>query len=69
MRSNQITLKIERFGEDAPNSNYQKIEIYSDGNNIYETLSNITQLAVDTISKTSKTKRFGTNDIKITEEP
>lgn len=69
MRRNQITLKIERFGEDAPNGKYQKIEIYSDGNNIHETLSNINQLAIDTIERTSKIKRFGANDVKVTEEP
>ena len=41
MRRNQVTIKIERFGDQAPeNANgHQIISVYADANNVYEALA------------------------------
>ena len=63
MRLNQITLKIERFGGEAPNKEYQKIEVFGDGKDISSALQNIYKIAIETINNTSKNERLNIKDI------
>lgn len=42
MRSNQVEIKIRRFGDDVPlayNDDKQIINVYADSNNLFEALS------------------------------
>ncbi|MDZ5758963.1 hypothetical protein RAK27_09875 [Carnobacterium maltaromaticum] len=55
MRNNQVTIKIERFGEDIPDEfkemNMQVMSVYADGNNLHETLCGAFQLALNEVAK------------------
>lgn len=55
MRKNQVTIKIERFGEDLPDEfkelNMQVMSVYADGNDLYETLCGAFQLALNEVAK------------------
>lgn len=55
MRKNQVTIKIERFGEDLPDDfkelNMQVMSVYADGNDLHETLCGAFQLALNEVAK------------------
>ncbi|MBO2022700.1 hypothetical protein J4737_01935 [Listeria monocytogenes] len=55
MRKNQVTIKIERFGEDIPDEfkemNMQVMSVYADGNDLHETLCGAFQLALNEVAK------------------
>lgn len=60
MRRNQVTIKIERFGEEASNNHHQIIEVYADSNNIWEALAAANKEATNIIEKNTKLTYFGT---------
>lgn len=39
MRRAQISIKLELFGDQAANGHAEKITVYADSNNIYETIN------------------------------
>lgn len=55
MRKNQVTIKIQRFGDvvpkDYPNEDRQTISVYADSNNLYEALTAAYNAAVNEIAK------------------
>lgn len=58
MRKNQVTIKIERFGDQVPeifNANSLEINVYADSNNVYEALALAYQEALNQI------KTYGDN--------
>lgn len=59
MRRNQVTIKIERFGEDASNGKHQIIEVYANSNNIWEALVAANKEATNIITKNDKLPDFG----------
>ena len=64
MRKNQISIKIERFGDQSPDGKHQVIEVYADSNNIWEALTKANNLVADAITKTSPAS-LGTSSISI----
>lgn len=54
MRRNQVSIKVERFGDQASNGKHQIIEVYADSNNILEALtdafSEVSRKIIDTSS-------------------
>lgn len=67
MRKNQISIKIQRFGDEAPNGRGQTINIYADSNNIWEALAAANNLAATAITQTDKLPNFGVTNISIEE--
>ncbi|HFK0083760.1 hypothetical protein GYN12_06980 [Lactococcus piscium] len=55
MRENQVTIRIERFGDGVPEEfqeyKLQVMEVYADGNDLYGTLYGAFQLALDEVAK------------------
>lgn len=68
MSKNKLTLKIERFNSEAPNGEYQKIEIYADGKDISSTLIELYKIAIETVNTTSRNKKLNIEDIVNTQE-
>lgn len=75
MRKNQITIRIERFGEDIPEElkemNMQVMSVYADGNNLHETLIGAFQLALNEVSKYNHddfTRRESFDSLKLTQK-
>lgn len=53
MRKNQVTIKIERFGDQVPeifNADSIEINVYADSNNVYEALALAYREALEQIS-------------------
>ncbi|WP_317945013.1 hypothetical protein [Carnobacterium maltaromaticum] len=65
MRENQVTIRIERFGDGVPDEfqeyKLQVMEVYADGNDLYETLCGAFRLALNEVEKYGK-KCSGTKD-------
>lgn len=63
MRKNQVTIKIQRFGEDVPDEfkemGTQVMSIYCDGNNLYEALCGAFQQALNEVAKYNEFPSFG----------
>lgn len=75
MRKNQITIRIERFGEDIPEEfkemNMQIMSVYADGNNLHETLCGAFQLALNEVAKYNHddfTRRESFDSLKLTQK-
>lgn len=55
MRKNQVTIRIERFGDvvprDYPKEERQTISVYADCNNLYEALTAAYNAAINEIAK------------------
>lgn len=66
MRKNQVTIHMERFGDQVP-KNYpldmQTIDIYVDSNNIYEALSKAYAEAINQLAKYEKIPAFGVCEV------
>ena len=70
MRNNQVSIKIERFGDQVPeelNGRSLEIEVYADANNIYEALAAAYTKVMEEIQKYEKLPSFGcvTGDTEI----
>lgn len=64
MRKNQVTIKIDRFGDEAPEGCKQKtIEVYADSNDIWEALAAAFKGATTEICKDTQLPNFGRLDI------
>ena len=60
MRRNQVSISIERFGDEAPDSSKQiTIQVYADANNIYEALAAAYYEALDAIQEDQPLPSFG----------
>lgn len=60
MRNNQISITIERFGDEAKNGRKsQKLRIYCDSNNVWEALTGAYHEATSEVLKTDPLPRFG----------
>lgn len=68
MRKNQVTIKIERTGDQVPESfspdvetqyRQQKISVYADSNNLYEALCAAIQQVMTEIEKYENIPSFG----------
>jgi len=59
LRTNQVTIKIERFNASAPNGEIQRIEVYADANNIYEALAAAYYEALSRVSEGKRLPVFG----------
>ena len=69
MRKNQVTIKIERFGDQAPKSlEHQCFTVYCDSNNIYEALAGAYKSVLDEIEKTTPIPSFGARETHIIDE-
>lgn len=66
MRTNQITITVERFGDQAPesedSSKHQVFSVYCDSNNIYEALAGAYKSVIDEIEKSTKLPSFGARE-------
>ena len=66
MRSNQVEIKISRFGDAVP-SNYnddrQIIQVYADSNNLYEALSVAFSEVIKELQKYENVPSFGRVDV------
>lgn len=63
MRKNQVSIKIERLGDQVPehlNGGSLEIEVYADSNNIYEALAAAYTKVMEEIQKYEKLPSFGT---------
>lgn len=62
MRKNQVTITIERFGDQIPaelNADSIRIDVYADSNNIYEALTAAFDKALSEIKNTQRIPEFG----------
>ena len=62
MRKNQVSIKIERFGDQVPeqlNGDSLEISVYADANNIYEALAAAYSKVLEEIKKHEKLPSFG----------
>ena len=62
MRSNQVEIKISRFGDEVPsayNNDRQIISVYADSNNLFEALSVAYSEAIRELQKYEKIPSFG----------
>jgi hypothetical protein len=63
MRSNQVEIKIRRFGDEVPsfyNSDKQIISVYADSNNLFEALSVAYSEAIQKLQEYEQIPSFGT---------
>jgi|GEM_PF-7016656 len=58
MRPNQVSVRIERFGDEIPGG-YQEITVYADANNIYEALNVASLEVLQAIQATEALPSFG----------
>lgn len=58
MRNNQVTIQIERFGDQFPNGR-QQIEVYYDSNNLYEALLSAMAQVLEEVRKQERIPSFG----------
>ena len=66
MRSNQVEIKISRFGDAVPstyNDHRQIIQVYADSNNLFEALSVAYSEAIKELQKYENIPSFGRVDI------
>lgn len=62
MRRNQVTITLERFGEDVPkelNATSIKVSAYADSNNVYEALAIAYKEILDELGKYQRQPEFG----------
>ena len=60
MRRNQISIHVERFGDQAPEgAKKQSLSVYADANNIFEALSAVYYRLVEEIRKDQVIPSFG----------
>ena len=60
MRKNQVSINIERFGDEAPEgTNHLTIHVYADANNVYEALSAAYFEALSAIQEDQSLPSFG----------
>lgn len=62
MRSNQVEIKIRRFGEEVPESYGNKIQVisvYADSNNLYEALAVANSELIKELRKYENVPSFG----------
>lgn len=63
MRSNQVEIKIRRFGDEVPsdyNSDKQIISVYADSNNLFEALSVAYSEAIQKLQEYEQIPSLGT---------
>lgn len=60
MRKNQVTIVIDRFGDEASNEQHEQIAIYADNNNVYEALSGAYFMALEHIGNPAVGKSIET---------
>lgn len=68
MRKNQVTIKIERFGDQVPEifkADSLEINVYADSNNIYEALAAAYREAVKQIKTYGDGSNITTVDSKV----
>lgn len=66
MRSNQVEIKISRFGESVPSTyrdNKQIIKVYADSNNLFEALSVAYSEIIKELQKYENVPSFGCVDV------
>lgn len=70
MRKNQVSITIQRFGDQVP-KNYpkhiQKIKVYADSNNLYEALAIATAQVLEEIKKYQEIPSFCRVDVETNE--
>ena len=62
MRRNQVTITVERFGNEVPeelNAKSIKIKAYADSNNVYEALAAAFNKVLEEIKDNQKLPEFG----------
>lgn len=65
MRKNQITIQVERFGDQVPErlrkqgADHIRFGVYCDSNNIYEALSGAFYQVLEELQKDEKLPSFG----------
>ena len=62
MRTNQVEIKISRFGDEVPstyNEDVQVIKVYADSNNLFEALSVAYSEAIRELQNYEKIPSFG----------
>lgn len=65
MRTNQVTIQIERFGDSAPDgADRQKITVYADANNLWEALAAATGKVYEIVKETEPLPYFGDLDAR-----
>lgn len=72
MRKNQVSVKIERFGDQVPehlNGDSLEIEVYADANNIYEALAAAYGKVLEEITKYESLPSFGCAESNIGVQP
>ena len=72
MRKNQVSIKIERFGDQVPeklNGDSLEIEVYADANNIYEALAAAYGKVLEEITKYERLPSFGCAESNIEVRP
>lgn len=66
MRKNQISIKVQRFGDQVP-ENYpkemQEIRVYADSNNLYEALTAAFCKVLTEVQKYEAVPSFGCCDV------
>ena len=65
MRKNQVSIRIQRFGDAVPKElerTVQTINVYCDSNNLYEALTGAFYEAVSEIAKTDNLPSFGVRE-------
>jgi len=65
MRKDQVSIRIERFGDEVP-KNYpektQRIQVYADANNLYEALVSACSAIIEEVRKYESVPSFGRVD-------
>ena len=59
MRKVQVSMKIERFSEAAPDGEHQEITVYADANDTYEAICAVFYEALDAIQAFAPLPSFG----------
>ena len=59
IRLNQVSIRIERFGESAPDGKRQLIKVYADANSTYEALAAAFFEALDALQAYQRLPAFG----------
>lgn len=66
MRSNQVEIKVRRFGDQVPESygnNIQVISVYADSNNLYEALAVANSELMKALQEFENIPSFGTTTV------
>jgi hypothetical protein len=66
MRSNQVEIKIRRFGKEVPESygnNIQIISVYADSDNLYEALAVANSELMKELQEFERIPSFGTSSV------